>query len=504
MDSPSKKRRPVIVGVGQCVHRPTDVSEAKSPLEMIEEAIARAQEDTGLAQLATRIDALCLVNILSRSSEGLPEELSKRIGAAPASEEYTWIGACAPQWFVNRVARKIFEGKTRLALVCGGEAFRSRRLQAEATGSGRWDASVEPKESWMVGDLRDPITPVESKYGVILPIHLYPLLENGLRYHQGMSLEEHRRDLGGFLSKCSEIAAENSYAWFRRRRTAGEIVEVTDSNRMVAFPYTKLMCSIMEVDQSAALFLTNVQTARELGIPEEKWIYLLGSGDASDIWHVTERINFHSSPSVKVAAEKAMEQAGVSVEEIDYLDLYSCFPCAPRIARNMLGIPRDDPRPLTVTGGMPYFGGPGNNYALHAVCRTVEMLRQDPTKIGLVQALSWYVSKHSVGIYSGVPRRSEWSPVPTESYQAELDRLEGPGVIEEATGDAVVETYTVLFDRNGLPVKGIVIGRLNDGRRFLSHAEQDRRTLEAMQYQEFIGTRGRVKAKEGLNIFSPN
>ena len=172
MDSPSEKRRPVIIGVGQCVHRPTDVSEAKSPLELIEEAIARAQEDMGLAGLARKVDALCLVNILSRSSEGLPAELSKRIGAAPASEEYTWIGACAPQWFVNRAAKKIFQGKARLALICGGETFHSRRLQAEATGTGRWDAGVGPKEPWMVGDLRDPITPLESRYGVILPIHL--------------------------------------------------------------------------------------------------------------------------------------------------------------------------------------------------------------------------------------------------------------------------------------------------------------------------------------------
>ena len=504
MDSLSEKRRPVIIGVGQYVHRPKDSSEVKSPLQMIEEAVGKAQEDAGLADLATRIDALCLVNVISRSSEGLPAELSKRIGAAPAREEYTWIGASAPQWFVNRAAKRIFEGKARLALICGGEAFYSRRLQAEVTGTRSWDASIGPREPWMVGDLRDPITPLESRYGLLLPIHLYPLLENGLRYHEGMSIEEHIRDLGGFLSGCSDIAADNPYAWFRSRRTADEIVGVTASNRMVAFPYTKLMCSIMEVDQSAALFLTDVQTAKELGVPEEKWIYLLGSGDASDIWHVTERINFHSSPSVKVATEKAMEQAGVSLEEIDYLDFYSCFPCAPRITRNMLGIPRDDPRPLTVTGGMPYFGGPGNNYALHAICKTVELLRQDPAKIGLVQALSWYISKHSVGIYSGVPRRDQWEPVPTESYQAELDRLKGPPVIEEATGDAVVETYTMFFDRSGLPVNGVVIGRLNDGKRFLSHVVKDGRIFDAMQDQEFIGTRGKVKTKDGLNIFSPN
>ena len=503
MNSQSENRRPVVIGVGQYVHRPQDYSEIKSPLEMIEEAIGKAEEDTGLTELAKKIDTLCLVNIISRSCEGLPAELSQRIGAVPTCEEYTWIGASAPQWFVNRAAKRIFEGKTRLALICGGEAFYSRRLEAEVKGTGRWQGEISPKMSWMVGDLRDPLTSLELKYGLMLPIHLYPLLENGLRYHEGMSIEEHMRDLGEFLSGFSQIAAENPYAWFGTRKSADEIVEVTDFNRMVSFPYTKLMCSIMEVDQSAALFLTDIQTAKELGVPEEKWIYLLGSGDASDIWHVTERINFYSSPSVKVAAEKAMEQAGISLEEVDYLDFYSCFPCAPRITRNMLGIPKDDHRPLTVTGGMPYFGGPGNNYALHAICKTVELLRRDPAKIGLVQALSWYISKHSVGIYSGKPGKDPWVPIPTESYQKELDKVKGPPVIEEATGDAVVETYSIFYDRKGLPVNGVVIGRLNDGKRFLSHVGKDGRIFSVMEDQEFIGTKGKVKNKDGFNIFTP-
>ena len=256
----------------------------------------------------------------------------------------------------------------------------------------------------------------------------------------------------------------------------------------------------MEVDQAAALFLTDVQTAEKLGVPREKWIYLLGSGDASDIWNVSERVDFYSSPSVKVAAEKAMDQAGVNLEEIDYLDFYSCFPCAPRITRNMLGIHKDDPRPLTVTGGMPYFGGPGNNYSLHAICKIVEILRQEPDKVGLVQALSWFISKHSIGIYSAQPPKP-YNPLPPESYQRELNKLKGPPLIEEAFGNATVETYTLFHDRHGRPVEAVIIGRLTDGSRFLSKPSKNKDLLTAMTEREFINQQGKVKFKDGFNLF---
>ena len=259
----------------------------------------------------------------------------------------------------------------------------------------------------------------------------------------------------------------------------------------------------LQVDQAAALLLTNVQTATELGVPKDKWIYLLGSADASDVWYVSERVNFYSSPSVRVAAEKAMEHAGVCLEEIDYFDLYSCFPSAPRITRNMLGVPKDDPRPLTVTGGMPYFGGPGNNYALHAICKMVELLRQGPATVGMVQALSWFISKHSVGIYSGTPGKGPWRPFPPEGYQRKLDQIKGPRIVEDASGAATVETYTLFHDNKGRPVNGVIIGRLEDGRRFLANPERDKHILDAMMKQEFIGTQGKVRPVDGVNIFSP-
>ena len=504
MDSGTKDRRPVIIGAGQFVHRPEDPAEALRPVDLIESAVRRAEEDTGIPGLAKQIDNLCLVNILCEPEGDHLSEVARRIGADPKNTAYTWIGASAPQWFVNRTAESLFDGRSRLTLICGGEAFYSLRLKADAKfkaqdiGSGK--LGVPSKRPDMVGDLRNPITSLELNYGLIQPIHIYPLFENALRHHEGLSIEEHQKELGEFCAGFSAIAAKNPYAWFPYPRTSDEITRLSGDNRMISFPYTKLMCSIMTVDQASALFLTDEKTAADIGVPREKWVYLLGSGDASDIWHVSERVNLYSSPSAKTASGKAMEQAGVTLEQVDYLDFYSCFPVATRMTRNMLGLAKDDPRPLTVTGGMPYFGGPGNNYSMHAISRMVELLRQDPERIGMVQALSWYISKHSVGLYSGRPGARPWKPLPPESYQAELDRIEGPPLVKEASGAAEVETYTVFHDRKGQPSSGVIVGRLGDGSRFLARPEEDKDLLRAMTRQEFIGMQGRVSLKDNLNV----
>lgn len=494
-------KKPVIVGVGQIANRSEDPEATQGPMDLIEKAIQRAEADSTIKSLSQKIDSLCLVNIFSRIYDDPISELQSRIGVTPKHNAYTWIGATAPQWFVNRTAERIVSGESRLTLICGGEALHSKKIDAQANGKPfeQWD--IPPKKSWMAGDLRDPLTHLELTYGLMLPINIYPLFENALRYHEELSIENHRKELGEFLAGCSSVASQNDDAWFKDRKTSDEIVGISDVNRMVSFPYTKSMCSIMQVDQAAALFMTNEQTAEELGVPREKWIYLLGSGDASDIWHVSERINFYTSPSASVAAEKAMEQAGVDLDSVDHFDLYSCFPCVPRITRNMMSIPKNDPRPLTVTGSMPYFGGPGNNYSLHAICKMVETLRHDMTKTGLVHAMSWFLSKHSVGIYSGTPGTGQWQIIPPETYQRQLDTLKGPLLIEEANGKAQVETYSIFHDKTGCPINAVIIGRLDDGSRFISRTEMDVSDLNTMMAEEIIGTRGTVRSKDGFNIF---
>lgn len=501
MTTYSHKNRPVIIGIGQCVHRSVVPAEIKTPMELIEMAVREAEEDSHVKALARKVDTLCLVNILTQQYDDPLSELSGRLHIKPKHQSYTWVGATAPQWFVNQTAEKIISGGTRIALICGGEAFHSKKVEAKVNGTTfqQWD--FPHKKPWMAGDLRDPVTELEIKYGLVLPIHIYPFFENALRHHESLSIEEHRKELGEFCAAFSSIAAENPYAWFKNPKSSDQIETADSSNPMAAFPYTRSMCSIMQVDQAAALFMTDEQTAIELGVPRDKWIYLLGSGDASDIWHVSERINFFSTPSVKVAAEKAMYQADVSLQEIDYLDLYSCFPCATRMVRNMLEIPQNDPRPLTITGGMPYFGGPGNNYSMHAICKMVELLRQDKDKIGLIHSLSWFISKHSIGIYAGNGKETPKRQIPPESYQAELNKLKGPPFIEDAFGNAVVETFTLFHDHSGQPIDAVLIGRLVDGTRFLAKPEKDKDLLAAMMESEFIGREGKVRSKDGFNFF---
>jgi len=501
MTAYSHEKRPVIISIGQCVHRSADPAEIKTPMELIEMAVRTAEADSHVKALVQQVDTLCLVNILTRQYDDPLSELTARINIKPKHQSYTWVGATAPQWFVNQTAENIISGKARIGLICGGEAIHSKKIEAKTKGSvfQQWD--FPPKKPWMAGDLRDPLTGLEMKYGLILPIHVYPLFENALRYHESLSIEKHRKELGEFCAAFSSIASENPYAWFKNRKSSDQIATAGSSNPMAAFPYTRSMCSIMQVDQAAALFMTDEQTAMELGVPREKWVYLLGGGDASDLWHISERINFFSSPSVKVAADKAMEQADVSLQEIDYLDLYSCFPCATRVVRDMLEIAKNDPRALTVTGAMPYFGGPGNNYSMHAICKMVEMLRQDKDKIGLVHSLSWFISKHSVGIYASQGKDRPRRQIPPESYQSELNKLKGPPFIEDASGNAVVETYTLFHDRSGQPIDAVIIGRLDNGTRFLAKPERDKDIFAAMMQNEFIGTQAKVRSKDGFNMF---
>jgi len=501
VNSNDHEKRPVIIGIGQSVNRPNDASDIRTPLGLIEKAVQRAEEDSCVKELIRQTDTICLVNILSHPYDDPLSELISRIDIRPKHKAYTWVGATAPQWFVNQTAEKIISGETRLALICGGEAFHSRKIAAKVKGGKfqQWD--FLPKKPWMAGDLRDPLTALEMKYGLMLPIHIYPLFENALRHHENLSIKKQREELGEFCTGFSAIAAENQFSWFQIPKTSNEITEITNTNRMISFPYTRSMCSIMQVDQSAALFMTDEQTAEELGVPQDKWVYHIGAGDASDIWYVSERKNFFSSPSAKVATDMAMEQACVVLREIEHFDLYSCFPSATRIVRNMMGIQKNDPRPLTVTGGMPYFGGPGNNYSLHAICKITELLRNDKEKLGMVHALSWFISKHSVGIYSGKRKQTNRTPITTNNYKAEPDKIKGPLMAENAFGEAVIETYSVFHNREGTPENAVIIGRLDNGSRFLANAAPDKDMLNAMLEHECIGKRGKVQIKDDFNVF---
>jgi acetyl-CoA C-acetyltransferase len=491
---------PIIVGVGQ--HTVRDGAEAAiEPVDMMALVARKAEEDAETKGLLAKLDSVRVINVFSWRYSEAPSLLSERIGASPREKLYTSLGGNSPQWQVNETAEAIARGDVKLALIAGAEAVNTVRRARQRGVDLPWTPAGPKTE--MVGDRRMGGNEMETKHGAIAPIQVYPLFENALRAHKGRSIEEHRARLARLCGDLSATAAQNPYAWFRDGKTGEQITTATAENRYVGFPYTKYMNAIMDVDMAAALIMTSDGEARRLGIPESRWVYILGCGDATDIWFPSDRVNFYSSPAIERCGRRAFEASGLTVDQIDYFDLYSCFPIAVEIGRDMLGVPEDDPRPLSMTGGLPYFGGPGNNYTTHGIASMVERLRAEPGTRGVVTAIGWYITKHAAGVYGAGPPDREFRRPDMSADQREIDAMPHPEVVPEPSGAATIETYTVMHNREGAPDYGIVIGRLEDERRFIANVAGDPSVLEGMTRREMVGSRGRVRhdAASGKNLF---
>ncbi len=496
-------RLPIIVGVGQVTQRP-ETERPREPLALMAEAARNAEKDAGGGDLLHEIDSIRVVNILSWPSKDPPHDLAQALAVAPRERIYTAVGGNTTQWQVNDAADAIHRGDVKVALIAGAECmYSARRARTKGIDLG-WSPRGNPNVD--VGDIRPGTNEIEHQHGANIPVNVYPLFENALRAHYGRGMDEHRQALGELFAPFSATAAKNPYAWFRDARTAQQIATPTAENRYIGFPYTKYLNAIMDVDQGAAILMTSVDEARRLGIPEDRWVYLWGCGDATDHWYITERENYYTSPAIRAVGKRAFAMAGITAGDIAYFDLYSCFPSAVQIGRDMLGIPHDDPRPLTVTGGLPYFGGAGNNYVGHSIAAMVEKLRANPGKLGMVTANGWYVTKHSAGIYSTEPPRAEWQRTDPKKDQAEIDARPKPLFVDEPSGAATVETYTVLFNRDGAPERGIVIGRDAQDHRFIANTPADGRTLDDMTSREMVGAKGSVaRGADGeTNVFTPS
>jgi acetyl-CoA C-acetyltransferase len=490
------------VGAGQLIQREAEAKRAMSPPELMAEAARRAALDSGAGPtLLEKIDYLGVVDTLGWRASNPARLVAEAVGARPAREVVSTIGGDTPQALVNHVAGEIAAGRVGLALLAGCNAMHSA-LRASKQGIRLdWPSGGEGKPL-SFGDARPGSNHYENRHGLVLPIAIYPLFENAFRAFRGWNLETHRRKLGELLSGFSKVAAANPYAWFPVARTPEEISTPSPENRMVAFPYTKYMSAVIDVDQSAALLMASAESASRLGISRDRWVYLVGAGAAcEEPWWVSERPAFSSCPALREAGEQALRGAGLGIDEIDLVDLYSCFPIAVEMTCRMLGIPIDGSRPLTVTGGLPFFGGPGNNYSTHAIASMMELLRERPGANGLVLSTGWYLSKHAAGVYS--------TRAPDPDRELEPARRSGdpepPALLAlEAEGRAIIETYTVLFGRGGAPSRGIVVGRLEDGRRFLANTPAEPGLAESLAAAEAIGLPGVVSHSRGVNVFDPN
>ena len=509
-------RTPILIGCGQEIDRSVD-GQGLTPIKLMAAAARAAVHDAGSSALLKSIDHLAAVglavdaqqvsNPMSGAYSNVPRSVANLLGIEPNRMFYTQTGGNTPQMLVNHFADEIAHGRAETVLLTGGEALGTMLKRFN-----HWTTLLRPKGEWRdkpggraesLGDTRHSGSRHEASYKLHLPTNSYPLFENALRAHYQRSQDEHMRAVGDMFHRLSKVAAANPYAWFPRERSAQELISATADNRMIAFPYTKMLNSIITVNQAASVVITSVAKARSLGISRDKWVYLHGCADAHDIWNITDRLNYYSSPVLRRAGQEALSMAGKSIHEMELFDIYSCFPSAVQIACDELGIAHTDPRGLSLTGGLPYFGGPGNNYSMHAIAQMMIKLREHPGKFGLLNANGWFLTKHSLGIYSTSQPNKQWRRNQADLYQQEILCNTGPNFTESPDGDATIETFTVLFDRNKGAHTGIIIGRLNNGDRFLAETPSSLDVLNDLMQNDAVGRLGKVSSRKRKNIFVP-
>ena len=505
-----EKVMPVLVGVGQVTEREFDV-DSSSVLDLIEQAAYKAVEDAGISKASLAdLDSLVMVKSFRESTRNSPEALANRIGATRATQWLMPNGGNGPQYLVNRFSEAIANGESRFVLFAGAEAMATARKIVKTTGEQPpWQEAASGDPSFLVEDV-ELSTPHEQQHGLWLAPGFYAMSENARRHQLGHSVEEHQLGLGELFARFTEVAAKSPHAWYPVQRSAEEIATATNSNRYVAWPYTKYMNAMNQINQSAALLLTSVDQARKLGITDDKFIYLHGCSDTKEK-SILGRQNYYSSEAMRVMAEQVFANNSASedlgIDDIEHIDFYSCFPSAVAMARDTFGLSVDDPRQLTITGGLPFHGGAGNNYVMNSIAAMVEKVRADKGSYGLVTANGGYFSKHAAGIYSTNPVEGDWSRTDPAFYQKVLDDAPDTPSIESPNGDATIETYTVLYGRDNQPRQGIVIGRLGElgdptAERFVAIVDDDSDVLEGMTQEDMIGSKGFVSRGDELNNFS--
>jgi len=505
----NQDQQPILIACGQFVDRP-ERSLGLTPVQMMAEAARVAESDSGVANLLNSLDVLVSVGLtvdaaqvntpVSGLYKNVPKTVANLLGISPSRMVYTQTGGNTPQRLVNHFANEIASGQSEMILISGGEALNtmSRRFN-------HWSKLLLPKGPWKdnpggkpepFGDDKPGNSHYEGDYGLNLPANVYPLFENALRIKYERSHAAQRQSMGELFSKMTEVASNNPYAWFQANKSAEQLITPSESNRMIAYPYTKQLNSMISVNQSAAVILTSVAKAKALGVSRDNWVFLHGCADANDVWNVSERENFHSSPAMNAIAKSALSMANKNIDDIAFFDIYSCFPSAVQIACDEFGIEHDDSRGLTLTGGLPYFGGPGNNYSLHGIAEMINRARENENEFGLLNANGWYLTKHSMGIYSCKEPERSWNLSPVN-----VDQKPAVKLLEQVSGKAHMETFTITFDRANQPKKSIVVARLESGERCLATTDADQKTLNSLIAAEEFQLNGEVVTVGGVSKF---
>ncbi|HKD89208.1 MAG TPA: acetyl-CoA acetyltransferase [Streptosporangiaceae bacterium] len=474
-------RTPVVVGVGQSSERLGDAGyRRRSPAQLAADAAREVLADTGAREraVAEAIDIVAGIRQFENSgpgararlgrSDNYPRSVAGRIGASPARAILEVSGGQAPQHLVNEFGAVIAAGGSEAVLLVGSEAISTIQHYAEADDRPDFtehaDGSLEDRGYGLDGMMSRHL----AEHGLTGAASQYALIENARQARMAQTRAQYAAAMGGLFAPFTRIAAANPHAAAPVERSAAELVTPTPANRRIADPYTRYIVAREKVNQGAAVLMMSVGAARRLGVPADRWVFLHGHADVRERT-LMDRADLSASPAAVLAARHALEVAGLRADELATIDLYSCFPAPVFNICDGLGLAPADPRGLTVTGGLPFFGGAGNNYSMHAIAETVQRARRAPGSYGFVGANGGIMSKYSAGVYGAAP--VAWAPDRSGELQAEVDAWAAPAEARSADGWAAIETYTVKHGRDGTRT-GIIIGRLDsDGRRFVARAD---------------------------------
>ena len=485
---------PCIIGIGRTTYH-RGGSLAPEPLELWEEACRTAAADSGNPGVLAAASHLGVVFCQSWQYDDPAGRLAERLGCVEADRLYSGIGGVVAQTLISDAAARMFRGDLDLAVAVGAEALDTvRRAHV---------GQVELGWSHPGGQVSLPFDYPPNKAETAHDLHhayaTFAMRDVARRGRLGTLPDEYRQQLGSQWSRCSKVSAANPFSWFPVERSTEEIITPTPSNRMVAYPYTKYMTAIMEVDMAAAVILATEERADELRIPRDRRVYLRSWAQAEDPPYVAQHPDLSRSPAAAVTAGEALRGAGIgSLDELAFFDLYSCFAASINFSRDAIGLALDDPRPVTVTGGLPYHGGPASNYMMHSVTEMVSKLRQEPSAAGLVTGVGMHLSKHSAAVYSATP-----GPVSVPcDLQPVLDRQPPMTIVGPATGQATVAAYTVLHGRER-PERAIAICDVEPGVRCYAET-RDTSLMAALEAEEWVHRPVRlVSGPDGRNQIRP-
>ncbi|MET0454811.1 MAG: acetyl-CoA acetyltransferase [Mycobacterium sp.] len=499
---------PVLVGVGQFTERIDDANyRGMSAVDLATEATRAALADTGadVHDVARAIEVFAGLRQFEictpfaapplGASDNYVRSVARRVGADPARAVLEPIGGNGPQKLVTEFAAAIAAGEIEVALILGSEPGSTAKYFSDRDQKPDFTEHVGGQLEDRGYGFEQYMSEYTAKHGLTGAPVQYGLLDNARRGRLGLGVGEYRTRMGELFAPFTRVAANNPYSSSPVERSVEEIVTVTDDNRMICDPYPRLLVARDTVNQGAAALLMSVAAARRLGVSEEKWVYLRGHADQTE-QDLLDRVELSISHSAKQAVAEALRVAGIGIDEVSTFDLYSCFPFPVFAVCDQFGLAADDPRGLTLTGGLPYFGGPGNSYSLHGIAETVVEMRSKPGSFGLVGANGGVMSKYSVGIYGTEP--ADWRPDRSTGLQRDIAALPKVSVTRDADGPGVIETYSVRYD---WPVTtGVVIGRLDvDGSRFMAITE-DENLVALMCDGDPLGVRIEVKSTDdGIN-----